>query len=900
MLRITASKNGGGASAYFEEGFQKSDYYSQGQEHAVGRWGGDAAKKLGLSGEVQKQDFVALCENKKPDGTKLNPRQGHNRKVYYDFTFSVPKSVSTVYALNKDERIKDAFEQSVEETMRELEQDMRTQTGQGMQKQLTPTGNMVWASFTHRTSRPVNGIPDPHLHRHCVAFNTTWYAGKQRFQAGEFSTIKKTASYYEAAYFSRLAWRMEKMGYAIERRGLSWEIKAISDSTLQKFSRRTAVIEQRAKQEQHSKGNLTAKQKEQLGALTRAKKIAGQSWQQLQTSWRSWLTPKEQQQLDQARTTIPNDPVSDKAKQPAAIEALSRAESHLFERKSVVKRHQLQAETLKRCYGSALPEDVQQAITQGAFHQREVKGNNYLTTPQAVEEEYSLLRHLREGRGSYAPLNPEYQPKASYLNDQQKAAIHHALTDRNQVTIIAGGAGTGKTTLVKEIRDGVKEAGKEFYGFAPSAAASRDVMRKEGFTQADTLARLLVDKKLQQQTKGGVIWVDEAGMIGNKDMNKLLQIAKQQQARLLLTGDTRQHNAVAAGDALRICEQEGGLPVARVSKIQRQRHSPHYKMAVRMAAEGKGDAALLKLDRMGEVVEVGDKQERMNRLVADYAESKAAGRSALIISPTHAEGAAVTQQLRSHLQATGQLQGKEQQIIQLQNEHWTEEQKQDVFQYQQGEKIIEFHQNAKGHKRGERWQVTDSKDRVHHLEAQSEDHIATIPLNLGQRFTVYQAKSLSIQQGERIRLTKGGKTLEGTKVNNGDLYTVTGFTKEGHLRLHTGKTLSKTYGHLHYGYVTTSHSAQGKTVDHVFLAQSSQSSAAASKQQFYVSLSRGRQRCRIYTDDKKALEQAVKQDNQRMTAREIAAEKQQQQRKQRQTEKHASLSSRHYGKSKEL
>jgi ATP-dependent exoDNAse (exonuclease V) alpha subunit len=69
--------------------------------------------------------------------------------------------------------------------------------------------------------------------------------------------------------------------------------------------------------------------------------------------------------------------------------------------------------------------------------------------------------------------------------------------------------------------------------------------------------------------------------------------------------------------------------------------------------------------------------------------------------------------------------------------------------------------------------------------------------------------------------------------------------------------------------VTTSHSSQGKTVDRVFIAQSSQSVPASSKQQFYVSISRGREQCRIYTDDKKALEKAVTRDGQRMTARQV-------------------------------
>ena len=173
MLRITSSNNATGAAKYFDEGLEKADYYAS-EEQSIGVWGGKAAERLGLAGAVNKEDFVALCNNTTPDGSRLNPRHSDTRKVGYDLTFSVPKSVSVAYAITGDERIRQAFETSVEATMREVETNMRTQTGQGKEKEHIRTGEAIWASFTHRTTRPVDGIPDPHLHRHCFVMNTTW------------------------------------------------------------------------------------------------------------------------------------------------------------------------------------------------------------------------------------------------------------------------------------------------------------------------------------------------------------------------------------------------------------------------------------------------------------------------------------------------------------------------------------------------------------------------------------------------------------------------------------------------------------------------------------------------------------------------------------------------------
>lgn len=871
MLRITHSNNANGAAKYFDEGLERADYYASGED-SIGLWGGKAAERLGLEGAVRKEDFVALCNNQKPDGSRLNPRHSSERKVGYDFTFSVPKSVSVAYAINGDERIRAAFEQSVEATMRDIETNMRTQAGQGKDKTHAVTGEMIWAGFTHRTTRPVDGIPDPHLHRHCFVMNTTWNKEAGRFQAGEFGHIKKTAPYYEAAFQARMAVKMRELGYQVERRGYSWELRGIEDSTLGKFSRRTALIEEKAAAEESRKGSLSAKQKDRLGALTRAKKLVGESWDKLRQVWKSWLSNEESDQIEKAAR---NGRVAvEKKNGVSAEEAVARAGQHLFERKSVVQDYQLKAEALKRGFGDILPEEVEQAVQRGRFYQQEVKGSHYLTTEEAVREEHRMLAYLRESRGTALPLNPDYQPKAEYLNEEQQAAIRHALADTNRVTIIAGGAGTGKTTLMKEVRDGIEEKGVEFIGFAPSAAASRGVMREEGFNKADTLAQLFHNPKLQEQTRNAVIWVDEAGLIGNKDMNRLFEIAKQQNARLLLTGDTRQHSSVAAGDALRILEEEGGLEVARVNKIQRQRGDAFYKNAVHLASQGKTDAALHQLDRIGAVVEISDGRERLHHLVEDYAAATGKGKTALIVAPTHIEGKDVTATLRNRLKATGQVQAEERAFLQLKATGWTEEHKADPFQYRQArqELALEFHQNAEGHKKGERWQVTGGDlPQIHSIAAQdAQGRSGQVKLSEAKRFTVYQQHELRLAVGDRLRITKGGSTLEQTRINNGDLFTVTGFTKEGHIKLHTGKTLGRDYGHITHGYVTTSHSSQGKTVDRVFIAQSSQSLPAASQQQFYVSISRGREQARIYTDDKRALERAVMQDGQRMTAREVA------------------------------
>lgn len=208
MIRVTQQDSASGAKRYYAA----ADYYSEGQE-LIGLWGGGGAARLGLDGQVDKLSFERLCDNLHPHtGEQLTVRTRTERTVGYDFTFSVPKSVSLLYGMTGDQEILAAFRSAVAETMREMEADMKTRVRRKGQDKDRTTGNLVWAEFIHHTSRPVDGIPDPQLHAHCFVFNTTWDQDEERWKAGQFRELKRDAPYFQAAFRVRLANKLQDLG----------------------------------------------------------------------------------------------------------------------------------------------------------------------------------------------------------------------------------------------------------------------------------------------------------------------------------------------------------------------------------------------------------------------------------------------------------------------------------------------------------------------------------------------------------------------------------------------------------------------------------------------------------------------------------------------------------------
>lgn len=858
MLNVTAQKSAEGAKAYFA----RSDYYTEGAE-LVGHWGGKGAVLLGLSGEVQETAFHRLCDNLHPQtGEQLTKITRDNRRVGYDFTWSAPKTVSVVEALTGDDRITQAFRESIKETMSEMEAELETRVRKKGQDTTRNSGNWCYAEYIHKTSRPVKGVVAPQLHIHEFALNVTLDPIENQWKAAEFRRIKSEGYYWQAVQQARFANCLQALGYSIRRTKDAFEIAGIPQSVIEKYSLRKNLIERVAER----LGITDPKIKAKLGATTREAKDHSVPYNDLLEVWDKWLTPNERQTiLDVSDAATPRSVVTDDWAH------VQFAAEHVFERKSVVDERRLMTLALRHGCGEVTPEGVRMEVKKLRLLRREEKGKTLVTTREIRDEENRVLSFATAGKGTCRPLvSDESIPfKDQELDEQQRRAVELPLRSVDRAMIIKGKAGTGKSKLTAEVVAQIEARGKHVVMVAPTTPAV-NVLRDDGFP-ADTLARLLVDSKMQESAERGFIILDEAGLVGSKSMSQLFAVAKGRHARVLLLGDTSQLASVERGAPLELLERTGKIAVAEVTEIRRQR-SREYRDAVKLLAAGKAGEGLDKLDAMGrvkkmplwdkfdEVAEeyadrIGEIEDKKDRATLEKRMKQAA-----IICATHAEGAKVSEKVRDELRARemiGEKDKEDREFRRLVPLQWSQAERGDRSRYD-GTETVQFHRNSKKYKAGQRVSAAVL------LEQPAID-------NAGH-FATYRETTIKLAKHDLIRTTAKGKTLDGKHtVGNGSVYMVEGFDRQGNIKLTNGWTLSKDHAHFNHAYVTTDFGAQGRTVEHVMVVVSRESYPAVTKRGFYVDVSRGRASATIYADDVRSLRQVIEQNRPRISATELAA-----------------------------
>jgi len=856
MFTVHCQKELRAAQRYFRMHLAQGDYHSEGRAIA-GRWFGKGVERLGLdpNAPVAMEAFYRLCKNRHPltdEPLTVRLRRKH-RRIYYDFACSAVKSVSIQALTVGDPRLAPLHAESCLMAMQELERRANARVRKGGEDGERTTGELVVAMFQHTESRAL----DPQLHTHFVVFNATWDPVEHRWKALDPSAMYEQIHLFTEIYRSELARRLLPLGYALRRTANGFELAEVPPELIQRFSKRQRTIAEAEARVAASEGRpLSNNERAAVVRANRPAKRHDLSPEDLRAHQRAQMSAGELATLERLATGVPG--VLPPPEPEVARAAIDFARDHLFERNSVVPRHALVKEALRYGLGAF---DLATVEAELSRRPEFIAVGQALTTREGLLQEQRLVAFVNQGLGGCRPLHPGFAG-GQHLNPEQQQALKFMLGSPDEVMVLRGRAGTGKTALLKEVVRGLEERYRTVV-LAPMAAAV-EVLRAQGFSHAATVQRFLADPEFQRASAGKALIVDEAGLLSLRDLLALVEATRTLRCRLLLSGDTRQHSGVEAGDALRLLEEQSQLRPVELRSIQRQVNR-EYREAIAALAQGEGTEGLRRLERLGAVVQLEGKA-RHQQLARDYAASLRAGKSALIVSPTWRESEQVTEAVRTELQREGLLGPAETQVHSQAGLKWTRAQKQELGLYEEG-MLLTFHKDTRDFRRGERGEVTAVL--AGRLAVRKPDgREVSVTRKQAACFEVARPLTLAVATGERL-LIQGNRKAE--RLFNGQLATVAAVEPDGGLRLSDGRRVPPDFRELTYGYCITSHAAQGRTVDHVAVAVDAKTVQAANLKQFYVSASRGREQVRIYTDDREFLARAVAKPGHRLTATELVA-----------------------------
>lgn len=839
----------GGAVEYFRE-HMAGDYLTQGDQSEM-IWYGSLCARLGLAGRCRLKDFESLCNGLHPEtGAKLMLRdKGGQRRVCYFAQISAPKDVSVAHLVCGDDRIAGWWQEAVAETLKEIEAVAATRVRRGGANTDRTTGEMIAAVVTHDANRAL----DPQLHTHVCIMNLTWDSTEQRWKSVQPDAFFRHQGYFREVCYNKLAERMLAAGYELERvRGIGFNIAGFPSELRETFSkRRRQILRQAAVAGTTSQDDLQT-----ITARSRAEKSNATA----ATLREGWIA-EAGAILEKARAVIAaTNGVPRAAQVVRPDDALVSAEAQVFERRSVVDEHLLLREALVASRGHVALQDLKSALELHVASGELLRQGTSLASRESLQAEDEFVAWAEANRSGLAPLG--HMTSSGDLKDDQITAVTTVLQSRSRVVIFQGDAGTGKTTSLKAVVAGIERDGGRVFGCAPSAGAA-DVLRHELTADADTLQQLLANPALQESTKGRVLIVDEAGLISVRQMRDLCRIAAANDNRLVLVGDVKQHTSVEAGDALRCLQKFARVPVARLTQIRRQR-DPRHRAAVARLARGDAFGAFNAFTRLGAVQEVRDARRLFGIAADDYVRTVRAGQSCLVISPVWSEIHAFTDEVRARLKTVGQLHQTDrprQIVVPL---DWTQEERRRVENYQTGD-VLTFYGYGHGYAKHEHVTVTARDDESLVVRCGDGSERRLNPRRV-TGFEAGLAREIGVAVGDRLMIRAN---LKECGLKNGDLIEVAGFSEDGGIALKDGRSIPSWFRQYVHGYASTSHSAQGRTVDHGILIMAADGIASGNLKQAYVSNSRFRESQMIYTTDMDEARVAMQRPGDRMLASEL-------------------------------
>ncbi len=920
MLSVANVRSPSAAASYFAA----DNYYTGADADRSGTWVGKGAERLGLEGRVSAEQFDALLRGELPGGIQVgNAGQAHRPGT--DLTFSLPKSWSLLALVGGDQRIIDAYREAVIETLRWAEKNaaqtrMGSQAGYGK----VATDNLTIGLFQHDTNRN----QEPNLHFHAVVANVTQGSdGKWRALRNDklwsFNTLLNSMT---MARFRLAVEKMGYEAGPVGKHG-NFEATGIAREQVMAFSTRreevlaarrgsgleagiVATLETRKGKEpvRDREGLLSSwrQRAEEVGldlgglidaSQMRAAAKASEGSKEQSLLHRGIARLREFAQRikgDPADPLIPAHVLKQDAPTIAAAQAVASAVRHLSQREAAFPREGL----LKAALDFGLPTTVEHVETRvnalvrsGALEPGKGEHKGWLASREALDLESIILASVDQGRDAVLPIldradaAERVQAFAAInhgisLNEGQEDAAGLVLSSRDRIVAIQGIAGAGKSSVIKPVAQLLREEGKQVLGLAVQNTLVQ-MLERDTDIRSMTIARFLAQWGRLLHEPGNatllseartalgdhVLVLDEASMVSNEDKAQLVRLANLAEVhRLVFVGDKQQLGAVDAGKPFDLVQQAG---IARANMdVNLRGRDPILRRAQAAAQEGRVDDALRALApstieaRGDSAIVAAEKWLSLSPADRDRTSIYASGR---------ALRSAVNEAVQRGLKANGELGPRSGRLTVHSRMNVTHEELRYLRTYQPG-MVLNFRSRDSTQKLSKGDYTVKTIDHAR-KQLVLEDRKGRLrkfnPARLrpgadGDRLSLFERKSLSIIEGDKIRWTdndykRGLFNADQARIVAIDTKGVLVETSAGkELRLSRGDPMLK---RMDLAYALNAHMAQGLTSDRGIAVMDSRERNLANRQTFLVTVTRLRDGLTLIADNAEKLGRAIKSNS---------------------------------------
>jgi conjugative relaxase-like TrwC/TraI family protein len=686
---------GRAAGAYYTEELNREarpksrdNYYTR---DGNGTWWSSGSSLVRSGAPIDKETFRDLCGGFNPQtGKRLVRGAGERHRAGWDVTFSTPKSFGILWAAGTAEqrlvleRIQqDAVDQALE--FAAGEGLIQVRLGAGGHLQEVPA-DIVVAKFPHFTSRE----GDPACHTHCVLLNVARSANGNKYLTVEPRRAYEWQLVLGSAFRATLSKKLNDLGFALREAGRDqFEIAGIPEAMIEAFSKRSQQIKARVGPA------ASAAQKEVAALATRRDKVSVPTGDDLEKRWKQelavyeidpWMVAREAGLARNPRR-VPEidydfDPPEIAGDSPVALAAsdVFRTENVLT-RKALLHRSFVEAALQGRGIKTVYSEISNLEASGRIVRLDDCNVAQHWTTTAIAAEEAKLLRLAKE-RVPGSLFRPEAVELAlqaiPFLSDEQRQAIREA-TSSDPTTVLEAGAGTGKTTLIAGLADAARRSGKnlKILGLAPSWVAADELARSADI-EAIAIARFRHELASGQRPAPGpdtLVIVDEAGMVGVRDLAAIFEIATLRNAagvperspKILLSGDRRQLAAVAGGNALNavsdIIERRATLTGVRRQIVDWQR------AASIIMAQGDSEAGLRAYAEHGRIDLVAGREAAQARAIRTWRDLRQShGDDVILVTRRNRDAAELNLAARETLREEGLIVGNEVKLVTIDRE----------------------------------------------------------------------------------------------------------------------------------------------------------------------------------------------------------------------------------------